>query len=304
MKTPPPFDDRIMGIVLVLIGAILFSTKAVFVKLAYQYEVATLSLLSLRMGFAFPFFLLMGIFYTKEPLPQLVKAKTWLQLLLVALSGYYLASFFDFTGLQYIPAGVERLILFTYPTMVVLLSWPLLKKVPTQVQLLALLLVYAGIFFVMSGDTMVEDTDQLLRGSFWVFLSAFTYSLFLIGSEFLIPVFGSIRFTSWSMSLACMAVFIHTWIHGEAPLVGLPWQVYAYGATIAIFSTILPSYLVSAGIKRIGAGTAAIISSIGPVSTILLAWWFLNESLSETQLVGTAIVLAGVGLISFLRKKQ
>ena len=297
-------DERVKGILLVLAGAILFSTKAVFVKLAYQYEVSTLSLLSLRMGFAFPFFLMMGIFYTKEALPSKIKSQTWILLLLVALSGYYLASFFDFTGLQYIPASVERLILFTYPTMVVLLSWPLLKKVPTRVQLIALLLVYAGIFFVMKGDDMVGDQDQLLRGSFWVFLSAFTYSLFLIGSEFLIPVFGSIRFTSWSMSLACMAVFIHTWVNGEASVMGLPWQVYAYGATIAIFSTILPSYLVSAGIKRIGAGTSAIISSIGPVSTIVLAWWFLNEALTETQLIGTAIVLAGVGLISFLRKKQ
>ena len=297
-------NPQITGIVLVIIAAIGFSTKSVVIKLAYEYQIDAISLLALRMGFSAPFFLAMALFYKKEPIKSNLKAAIYIRFFFVGLAGYYLASFFDFKGLQYISAGVERLILFTYPTLVILLAWPLLKRKPGKIQLLALLLVYLGIAFVVFGDVSIPDPSKLFTGSLWVFMSALCFALYLIGNESLIPLFGAIRFTSWSMLIASIAVFIHAGIQSGLALFEFPWQIYAYAIVIALISTLIPSYLFSAGIKRIGASTTAIVGSIGPVSTLVLAYFVLEERISEIQLIGTVIVLAGVGLISLIKAKK
>ncbi|WNJ21265.1 DMT family transporter [Pontibacter sp. G13] len=297
-------QHRWFGGLLVLVGAILYSSKAIFVKLSYQVtDIESVPLLALRMGFALPIYLTFAL-RAKAP-KDIATPPTWrdhLALFLTGLSGYYLASLFDFIGLKYVSAGIERLILFSYPTLVLLLSWIWLKKPIRGIHLLALFLTYSGIALVMQGDTQIADSKSLWIGGGWVFLAALFYAIYLVANERLIPKYGSIRFTSLSMLGAASVVIIQAFAMGYGDLWHYPLEIYAYTFSMAVIATVIPSFLIVEGIKRIGAHNTAIIGSIGPVSTILLAYLFLGEVLSPLQMVGTAVVMAGVLSIT-LRKK-
>ena len=301
------FDTKqFAGAIIVFLSAVCFSSKAVIVKLAYLHPVDTVSLLALRMVFSVPFFILIGTFTRKKDTPKAaITVKDYLLLVFYGLMGYYLASLFDFLGLQYITAGVVRLILFVYPTLVVVFSYIFLGKKITRNQYLALGLTYSGILLVLFGDVEVQHEANLLKGGLLVFASAVTYALYLMGSGLLIPKFGSVRFTSYAMTVAAIGVFIHYLInHGSGQLLQFESAVYSYSALMAIVATVIPSYLMAEGIRLVGAGNAAIIGSIGPISTILLAYIFLGEHVSLVQLIGTTIVLAGILLITIKKEKR
>jgi drug/metabolite transporter (DMT)-like permease len=295
---------QVTGALLVFLSAVCFSSKAVIVKLAYQYPVDAVSLLTLRMFFSVPVFVLTGYFSRKAAAAVPAVALTrrdYFWLVLMGLVGYYLSSLFDFLGLQYITAGLERLILFVYPTLVVLLSALFLGKAIRRNQFLALGLTYAGVLLVLVGDVHLESRANMIKGGLLVFTSAVTYAAYLMGSGQLIPKFGTVRFTSYAMTLAALGVFAHYLVAGEQSLLALPWPVYGYSLLMAMVATVAPAYLLSAGIQRVGAGNASIIASIGPISTILLAYIFLDERVSLVQLLGTGIVLAGILLITLRR---
>ncbi len=286
---------------MVFVGAVGSSSKAILVKLAYPYGIEPLSVLVIRMMMVFPVFLL--IFLFSKGLPQhRLSALDYLKVFPISILGYYLASFLDFTGLQYVPAAIERLILFTYPTLVVILSWIFLKKRISRLQWISLFLAYAGIFLVLLGDIQLPDKGLLWKGGGWIFLSAICYASYLIGSGQLIPRFGVIRFTSLAMCMASLGVFAHAWVGGEQDLFAFPVPVYQYIGWVAVLATLLPAFLISGGIKRIGASNTAIIGSVGPISTIILAYVFLDESLSLLQIIGTMVVMGGVLLISLGRR--
>lgn len=293
---------QIIGAVMVLLSAVCFSSKAVIVKLAYQYHVDSVSLLTLRMFFSVPVFLVTAYLskastQANGQLTTLTK-KDYFWLILMGFVGYYLSSLFDFMGLQYITAGLERLILFVYPTLVVVLSAIFLKKPIQRNQFMALILTYAGVLLVLVGDVHLESRSNMIKGGLLVFASAVTYASYIIGSGQLIPKFGTVRFTSYAMTLAAFGVFAHYLIAGQHHILELPTPVYWYSFLMAMVATVAPAYLLSAGIQRVGAGNASIIASIGPISTILLAYIFLGERVSFIQLMGTAIVLAGILLIT------
>jgi drug/metabolite transporter (DMT)-like permease len=292
-----------VGALLVFLSAVCFSSKAVIVKLAYQYHVDSVSLLTLRMAFSVPVFLVTGYFSKAKPdepnTPVTAQDYGWL--VFMGLIGYYLSSLFDFKGLQYITAGLERLILFIYPTLVVVFSAVFLRKPIRKKQYVALGLTYAGVLLVLVGDVHVESRANIIKGGLLIFASAVTYASYLMGSGQLIPKFGAVRFTSYSMSLAALGVFIHYLVAGQSSILALPGPVYFYSFLMAMVATVAPAYLLSEGIRLVGAGNASIIASIGPISTIILAYIFLGEQVSFIQLVGTAIVLAGILLIT-LRK--
>ncbi|RDC63878.1 DMT family transporter [Adhaeribacter pallidiroseus] len=314
MKTPLTLNKpvktkldskQLAGALIVLLGAVCFSSKAVIVKLAYQYHIDSVSLLALRMLFSLPFFLLIAFFSRHKEVPAVpVSVKNYLLLAFYGLMGYYLASLFDFMGLQYITAGLERLILFVYPTLVVVFSRVFLGKKITQSQYLALALTYSGVLLVLLGDVEVQNSKHLLKGGLLVFASAVTYALYLMGSGILIPRFGSVRFNSYAMSVAALGVFSHYLInHGGAQLLNYAPAVYGYSVLMAIVATVVPSYLIAEGIRLVGAGNAAIIGSVGPISTILLAFLFLGETVSLVQLIGTGVVLSGILLITIKKEK-
>ncbi len=290
------------GVLMVLLGSIFSSAKAVIVKLAYVHDIDAISLLTLRMLIAMPVFLTMGIWAWRRSHYRL-RIRDWAQLILVGLLGYYLASMFDFIGLQYITAGLERLIVFAYPTLVVILAWIIWKKPIGFNQRIALVLTYCGILLALSGDVVIPDPSMLWKGAFWVFLCALAYALHLLGSERLIPRLGVMMFSSWAMLAAALGVFTHALIqHESVKLLGHPTPLYQLAFLLAVITTIIPPYFMSAGIQRLGAGNAAILGSIGPVSTLILAWWLLGERLSHMQLLGAAIVLVGVAMIGYRKR--
>lgn len=294
---------QVIGAGLVFLSAVCFSSKAVIVKLAYQYHVDSVSLLTLRMLFSVPVFVVTGYLSKSSKGEQhaSITKKDYLWLVLMGLVGYYLSSLFDFMGLQYITAGLERLILFVYPTLVVVFSAIFLGKPIRQNQYIALGLTYAGVLLVLVGDVHIESRANIIKGGLLVFTSAVTYATYLMGSGQLIPKFGTVRFTSYAMTLAALGVFIHYLFSGQHNLLQLPTAVYMYSFLMAMIATVAPAYLLSEGIRLVGAGNASIIASIGPISTILLAYIFLGEKVSFIQMVGTFIVLAGILLIT-LRK--
>lgn len=289
-----------IGIIFAILGVVLFSAKAIMVKLAYQYHVDTISLLFFRMVFALPFYIVIAI-WKKPKQPDKIKSKDYLWLIFFGFVGYYLASLFDFEGLQYLKAGLERIILFIYPTMVVFLSWLFLKKKISKKQSIAIAITYVGIVVVFWNEIGVEG-DTIYWGGFLIFLSALTYAMYLVGSGWLIPKFGAITFTAYAMIVSTACVVVHYFsINSNVSLFEYPTEVYWLGLAMAIFSTLIPSFLVSAAIERLGASTFSIFGSLGPISTILLAYFFLNETISIVQIVGMIVVILGVSFVS--RKK-
>lgn len=295
----------LIGVLLVVIGSICFAGKAVLVRYNYiHYHVDTVSLLALRMLFSAPFYLIILFFQNRKQseVPKLT-GKQWLWMLFIGLVGYYLASFFDFWGLSYINASVERLILFIYPTIVVILSAIFLKKTIHKIQYLALIITYLGVAFAFVPDLRMGMQKDLIIGSSLIFLSAVTYAIYLIGSGEMIPKVGALRFTCYAMLISTFMIIIHYSISIGGNLLGYQSAVYLLSITMAVFTTVIPSFMISEGIKRIGSGNASIIASIGPIATIIMANIFLGEIISFWQTVGTLIVLGGVLMISWKGKR-
>lgn len=287
------------GILFAIIGVVLFSAKAVMVKMAYTYGIDHLTLLLFRMVFAFPFYLLIA-FLTKPLHPKELRNKDYLWIVIFGFIGYYLASLFDFMGLQYLKAGLERIILFIYPTLVVLLSWFIFRKRITKLQVLAIVVTYFGVLITF-WDEVGANENSILLGVFLIFLSAFTYASYLVGSGWLIPKFGVMQFTSYAMIVSTICIVVHYLFINGFNLSSYPNEVYLLGIAMAIFSTLIPSFLVSAAINRLGASAFSIFGSLGPVSTITLAFFFLDETISILQIFGMLVVISGVMLVS--RKK-
>lgn len=297
MKSKQSF---IYGILLGVLGIVLFSSKAVMVKLAYQYHIDALSMLLLRMLFAFPFYIIIAYAYKSEKKAS-IRRKDYLWLVFFGFVGYYLASYFDFVGLTYIKASLERIILFVYPTIVLLFNKLFLKKPINKLQKLAILITYIGIVITFSSEVTVSGSNTYL-GGFFVLMSAITYASYLVGSGWLIPKFGVMRFTAYAMLVSCICVFVHYGLFSRVDILNYPWQVYALGLAIAVFATVIPSFLVSMSIKLINSSNFAIVAGIGPISTIILAVIFLDESLTILQILGTLVVIFGILLISKSKK--
>ncbi|WP_271767649.1 DMT family transporter [Aquimarina algiphila] len=290
------------GIVLAVVGIVLFSAKAVLVKLAYKYEISSEHLLLFRMVFSLPVYLVIA-FFNKPVQKEKIKIKDYSWIVFFGFVGYYLASYFDFLGLQFIKAGLERIILFLYPTLVIIISRVFLKNIITRQQLAAILITYIGVIITFWGELQMEtETNNITLGAMLIFLSALTYATYLVGSGWLIPKFGVITFTSYAMIISSLCIIIQYLVFDRGDIMNYPLELYLICIAMAIFSTIIPSYLVSAAIAKLGASNFSIIASLGPVSTIVLAYFFLDENLSLIQIVGALIVIFGVYVISKQKK--
>lgn len=289
-----------------LLGSVLFSTKAILVKLSFTTIALDVStLLALRMLFSLPFFGAMAIWSSRKEKAEPLSRKAWWQVVALGVTGYYLSSFLDFAGLQYISAGLERLILFLYPTFVLLLNSWVFRIPVSRRQWIAVLLTYAGIAFVFWGElNLVGYSPALVKGSLLVLGCALTYAIYIAGSGKVIPKVGVTRFTAFAMLSATVGVLLHFLISHSGQLSGLMgpghWQ---FGLLVAIIATVLPTFLIAKAMQLIGSNNVAIISSIGPVSTIVQAHFFLQEPIFTEQLAGTALVIAGVLLIGWKKKE-
>ena len=293
------------GFLWAVLGTILFSTKAILIKLCFKAsDIDASSLLMLRMLFSLPFYAAAMWYYFANQQIKKVKASTYFAACLIGLLGYYMSSLFDFIGLQYVSASIERIILFIYPTLAVLLNLLIFKVAITKKQWLAILITYLGIGLAYWGElNQIPDTKMFFFGTWMILLCAITFAFYLVGSGKVIPKIGAPQFTSLSMLAASVGIFIHYFVthqQGIASIVDMPilysssiWLVIA----LAIIGTVIPSFLMSGGMKRIGSNDLAIITSIGPVSTLFQARWILNEAFSWEQILGTVFVVLGVILV-------
>lgn len=291
------------GIIFALVAAIGFSAKAIMVKLAYLDKVDAITLLALRMAFSLPFFLVVAVRANRNKHSQALTARDKLAVLGLGLIGYYLASYLDFLGLQYISASLERLILFLYPTMVVLISALVFRERIGRTAGFALLISYAGIALVFVHDMKATELDAL-TGSVLVFGSALAYAVYLVGAGHTIARIGASRFTAYVMTVACVACLVQFAVTHPVAALNLPPRVYALSIGMAVFSTVLPAFLLAAAMRRIGSMHTSMVGSIGPVSTIFLAYVFLGERMSPEQIAGSILVLIGVLMISLKKRAQ
>jgi drug/metabolite transporter (DMT)-like permease len=294
-----------IGAALVVLGSVLFAGKAVLVRYNYiHFKVDTVPLLALRMLFSAPFYAVILYFQNRKQseVPKLM-GKEWLWMMGISLVGYYLASFFDFWGLAYITASIERLVLFIYPTLVVVISAIFFKKPIHKIQYIALIITYLGVVISFIPDIQMGMQKDLIIGVTLIFLSSLTYALYLIGSGEMIPKIGSLRFTCYAMLISTMMIMVHYSITIGGGLFSYQSDVYVLSMVMAVFTTVIPSFMISEGIKRIGSGNASIIGSIGPIATIIMANIFLGEIITSWQIIGTFVVLGGVLMISWKGKK-
>jgi drug/metabolite transporter (DMT)-like permease len=295
--TGPP--TRRSGLLLAAIAAVLFSAKAILAKLMYRYGIDAVTLIALRMLFALPVFATVALIETwraREHGDRLEQGALW-RIVLLGLLGYYLSSFLDFMGLQYVSASLERLILFLNPTLVLLIGMLALGQRVARRQWLAMAVSYAGIVLVFWENLRLGGSHVVL-GSALVFGAALSYALYLLLSGELVRRVGSLRLVAYAMcvsSAACLLQF--ALVHPPSMLVQ-PAPVYALSLLNALACTVVPVYLTMFAVARIGAGATAQTAMIGPVSLLLFGWWILDETVTPLQLVGTGVVLAGIGLLS------
>lgn len=285
----------LLGLALAMTGSIMFSGKAVVVKLAYRYGVDPATLIALRMVFSAPFFAATYLWSSRGKLP--LTSTDHLRLIVIGLFGYYAASYLDFYGLQYVTAGLERLILYLNPTIVLLLSVLFLGRRLVRGDWLALALAYGGIVFVFWHDVSFEG-DGVAFGAVLVFGSAICYAIYLVLAGELVQRLGAIRLTSYAMLVSTLVICIQFFALNGLEALAQPAPVYWLSIFNGVVCTVLPVFAIMLAVERIGASHASLASMIGPMSTILLAYFILDEIISIWQLVGTGLVLAGIGVLS------
>jgi drug/metabolite transporter (DMT)-like permease len=285
-----------------LSGVIMFSAKSVFAKMAFEYRVDPISVLYLRMLFAFPLVLLVGFLYERTQKPKNIKWCDILKVAGISVLGYYISALFNFVGLVYIEASIERLILFLYPTMVIFLSAVFLKKPVTAKQILAISISYVGIFIAFADKLIVKNSTTFWIGVAMVFVSSLTYAIFLTVSDKLIKKVGSVRFTTTATLTMCFCLIVHAFFSGKAGVEGYNPHVYWYCLLMAVLSTVIPVYMFNYSMSKLGATNLSIISCLGPICTLVLSAILLNETITIWQVIGTFVVIAGILIVNMENK--
>ena len=284
------------GLALAAIGAIAFSGKAIIVKLAYRWGVDAVTLIMYRMLFALPIFAAMAWWASRGKPP--LTGRDWLGVLGLGFSGYYLSSFLDFAGLQYVTASVERLILYLNPTLVLLLAWLLYRKSWRPLQLVGMAVSYAGVALVLGHEARLEGTN-VAWGAALVFASAVSYAVYLVYSGELVQRLGSLRLVGLATSVACVCCIVQfLLLRPLSAAADVAPQVIGLSLVNAVLCTAVPVLLVMMAIERIGPAMSAQTGMIGPVSTIAMGVWLLGEPFTPWLAAGTVLVIAGIFVFS------
>ncbi len=301
---------RSLGIAFAVAGILAFSFRPIWIKLAYAvptesgHPVSPVTLLFLRMVLSLPFFVAIALWLNRrkdEPAAALT-GRDWAVMASLGFVGYYLASFLDFLGLQYIGAGLGRLILFLYPTMVLLLSFLFLRRRPTRLELGALVISYTGVAFVLSNRFGGGVQSQFFAlGVLFIFASALCYAIYLVAGSQIMKRVGSMRFTAYTMVIATFPAVVQFFALEPMSALQVPAPVWIYAFIMATFSTVLPAFMASEGLKRIGANHFALLGALGPLSTAVMSALGLEERFGALQMFGAALVIIGVLLVSLKR---
>jgi drug/metabolite transporter (DMT)-like permease len=283
-----------------VLGVLGFSFKAILIKLAYAWSpVDPVSLMTLRMLYSAPFFVAIAWWAGHAPGAAPIARRDWWLLLGLGFIGYYLSSLLDFIGLQYVTASLERLVLFLYPTIVVVLSALFLAQPVTRRAAVALGLSYAGIALAVWHDVRITgDAAATALGSSLVFGGALGYAIYLVAAGGIIARLGSSRFIAWAMLASAAFIFVQFALTHPLAALRVPPAIHALSLSMAVFCTVLPTWMIAEAVRRIGAGTSSLIGSLGPVFTLAFGAVLLHEPINAVQLAGMALVLAGVMLVS------
>ena len=292
---PYPRPAILGGLAIAIGGAILFSTKAVVAKLLYRYHIDAVTLIAFRMLFSLPVFAAVALWKMRTEPPLAVRDR-W-RLAGLGLIGYYMSSYLDFLGLQYISVGLERLILFLTPTFVLLITALIFKRRIGRAEWIALALSYCGIVLVFAHD-LKGGGGSTVTGSLLVLGSAACYAAYLLGTGEMVRRIGSLRLVAYAMCVSSAACIAQFFILRPASLLVQPLPVYGLSLVNGIFCTIFPVFMTMAAVQRIGATTASQAGMIGPVSTLFLGWALLGEPITTVQLAGTGLVLGGIWMLS------
>ena len=286
------------GLLLAAAGAIAFSGKAIIVKLAYRYGVDAVTLIMYRMLFALPLFAALAWWAGRGKSP--LTRRDALVISGLGFSGYYLASYLDFLGLQYISASLERLILYLNPTLVLLFGVLFFGQKVRAQQLLALAVSYAGVLLVFGHELTITGPHTAL-GAALVFGSAVSYAVYLVYSGQEVQRLGALRLTGWATLVACVLCLLQFLLLRPLSAAVVAPEVLGLSVLNATLCTFAPVVMVMLAIERVGATMTAQVGMIGPLSTVLLGVWLLDESLNAWIVAGTVLVLLGVGLLARVR---
>jgi len=292
--------QTLLGYVYAATGAALFSTKAIFIKLAYMDKADAPLMLALRMATSLPFFLGAVIWVVWKarregrPLPP---RKLWISAILAGCLGYYLSSLLDFEGLIYITAQLERLVLYTYPVMVLVIGWMFFGGRITWMSALGSAVTYAGLLLVFL-KALPEGGHNVVIGTVLVLGCALTFAIYQLLAKKFITVMGSLLFTGVALSASAVACILHYIVVSGGVDFSATHRFYWLAFGCGIFATVLPSFLVNAGLSRVSAQSNAMISSISPIVTISLAVAVLGETFTIFDAIGSAMVILGIAIFA------
>ncbi len=295
---------RLIGFALSAVGAMLFAIKGVLIKLIYVYPIDSTSLLAVRMMLSLPVFAAVGLIeWRRRPADKRPDARAIGLTALVGILGYHISSWLDFEGLVTLEAQTERLILFTYPFMVLVFG-KLIFRHPLRAHALAgAALSYFGLV-IMFGAEPARLTPAMLGGSALVLTAAATFALYQLFARELILRCGPMLFTAIAMSAASATLIAQFLATHSLSVLALPAHAWLLMGTLAIFATIIPTFMMSAGTARIGAQGTAIISTLSPVVTIVLAIVVLGESFGAPEAAGTILVVGGVAFFTYVESRR
>lgn len=285
-----------VGLLFAITGVLCFSLRPILIKLAYAWSQDPVTLLALRMAFAAPFFVGVAFWSGRDGANKPLARRDFVLVIALGLLSYYAASFLDFLALQYISAGLGRLVLFLYPTIVVVLSALFLARPMAPRELVALVLTYAGLALVLLHT--IAASRNVWLGVALAMASSVCYAVYLVAGAQVIARVGSLRFSAYAMVAATVACLLQFLVLRPFDALAVPAQVFGYAAVMAVVSTVVPVFLTAEALRRVGANTVAIVGALGPVSTIFLGWLGLEEVMTPIQLIGVGLVLAGVLAVS------
>jgi len=314
IQKPPPAQTNnnvaFFGYGMAIGAAILFSTKPIIIKYAYSLGIDSLTLMLLRMLTAIPIYLIIGVLLVKKSSLDLSQTNQKILLfkaMTVGLLGYYLASFLDLAGLEYVNAQLERMLLYAYPTFVAIFAFIIFKQPISKQQKLALAICYAGIILLFAKDFSLQG-DQVITGSVLILLSAVSYALYLLLSKPFIHSYGSLLFTCISMLSASVATVVHYSIDmvftGTEITAISDYSLELWGAILGltIFATVIPTFMISEAVKQIGATNTSLTGTLGPVVTTIFAVLLLGEIFTWVHAVGMILIVGAILLLSRTKK--
>ncbi|MBU3607432.1 DMT family transporter [Polynucleobacter nymphae] len=296
----------IYGILMAGVGSILFSGKGVLIKLSFSYGTDSETLLALRMLMALPLF---WVIYWWESRRKAMNPLSWpdlLKIFFLGFLGYFFSSYLNFLGLQYISVGLERIVQYLTPTIVLFISYFVLKKAISRLQWYAMVVGYIGVMIVFIQDASSTGINAWL-GMVLVFGSACSYAIYLISSGEMVQRVGSVRLVVYASTISALLSLIQSTFYNPSAIFEQAQAIYWFSLLNAGLCTVVPMLLIMIAINRIGSPLVAQASILGPVSTVFLGYFILSEPITWIQISGMSLVIAAMWLLvrnDGIRKKS